>query len=98
VLIVTGSIHARPDTIDEAETLSLSHVRRSRQEPGCLAHSVHRDVEDPLHLVFVEQWADADALRTHFAVPASNQFVHQVTALAARRPELHVFTAEVASL
>jgi quinol monooxygenase YgiN len=48
--------------------------------------------------VFVEQWADADALRTHFAVPASNQFVHQVTALAARRPELHVFTAEVASL
>jgi quinol monooxygenase YgiN len=98
VLIVTGSIHARPDTIDEAEELSLDHVRRSRREPGCLAHSVHRDVEDPLHLVFVEQWTDADALRAHFSVPASHEFVRQASALADRRPEMTVFTAEVAAL
>ena len=98
MLIVTGSIHARADTIDQAEALSLSHVHRSRREPGCLAHSVHRDVEDPLHLVFVEQWADADALRAHFAMPASHEFVRQVSALAGRRPEMTVFTAEVATL
>jgi len=29
-LIVTGSIQTRPDSIDEALTLSLTHVRRSR--------------------------------------------------------------------
>ena len=98
MLIVTGSIHARPDTIDEAEALSLMHVRRSRREPGCLAHSVHRDVEDPLHLVFVEQWADADALRAHVAVPASTEFVRQVRTLAGRRPEMTVFAAEVTTL
>ena len=96
--MVTGSIHARPDAIDEAEALSLDHVRRSRPEPGCLAHAVHRDVEDPLHLVFVEQWADADALRAHFSVPASREFVRKVSALAERRPEMTVFTAEVATL
>ena len=43
------------------------HVRRSRTEPGCLFHAVHRDVEEPLRLVFVERWVDprgaAGALR-----------------------------------
>ena len=36
---------------------------------------VHRDVEDPLRLVFLEHWTDVDALRAHFAVPASAAFV-----------------------
>ncbi len=98
MIIVTGSVHARPETIDEAEALSLAHVRRSRQEPGCLAHAVHRDIEDELRLVFLEQWADADALRAHFEVQASNDFVREVSALADRRPEMAIFSAEVATL
>jgi quinol monooxygenase YgiN len=98
VIIVTGGIHARPETIEEIEALSLAHVRRSRGEPGCLAHSVLRDVEDPLHLVFVEQWSDPDALRTHFEVPASRTFVRSVGTLAERRPEMAVFTADAATL
>ncbi len=98
MIIVTGSIHARPDTADEIEGLSLAHVRRSRQEPGCIAHSVHRDVEDPLHFVFVEQWADADALRAHFEVPDSRGFVRSVAPLAARRTEMALYTAEATTL
>jgi len=97
VIIVIGSVHARPETIDEAAALSLAHVRRSRQEPGCLTHSVQRDVEDALRLVFLEQWADADALRAHFEVQASNDFVREVSALADGRPEMAIFTAEVAT-
>src|SRR5579872_7341105 len=83
VLIVTGSIRARPDSIDQVLSLSLEHVHRSRQEPGCLLHSVQHDAEDPLRVVFLEQWTDADALRTHFRVPESGTFVRTVTALAA---------------
>ena len=63
MLIVTGSVRARPENIERALALSLEHVRRSRREPGCVLHSVHRDVEEPLRIVFFEQWADADALR-----------------------------------
>ena len=81
MIIVTGSIQARPDTVDRILELSLEHVRRSRTEPGCLLHSVHRDVEDPLRIVFLEHWADADALKAHFAVPASNAFVTEAAGL-----------------
>ena len=75
MIIVTGSVQARPEHLDEVLALSLEHVHRSRAEPGCLLHTVHQDVEDAHRVVFVEHWADLDALRTHFAVPASGGFV-----------------------
>ena len=93
MIIVTGSVVARPETIDQAMALSLDHVRRSREEPGCLLHSVHHDVEDPLRLVFIEHWADADALRTHFRVPASGAFVRELAALADGSPEMTIYEA-----
>jgi quinol monooxygenase YgiN len=93
MIIVTGSIQARPDTLDELLALSLEHVRRSRGEPGCVSHAVHRDIEDPLRLVFLEQWADSDAIRTHFALPASGGFVKAAAALAAASPEVNVYDA-----
>jgi quinol monooxygenase YgiN len=94
VVIVTGSITAREEHVDEIERLSLEHVRRSRTEPGCLLHSVHRDVEDPLRFVFLEHWADQESLRRHFEVPASGRFVETAAALAAEPPSISVFAAE----
>jgi quinol monooxygenase YgiN len=98
MLIVTGSIRARPEHVDRVLELSLEHVHRSRQEHGCVLHAVHRDVEDENRLVFLEHWADADALRAHFAVPASITFVREATALAAGPPELAVFEAQPISI
>ena len=74
-IVVTGSARATSETIDEMIEVSLVHVRRSRTEPGCLFHAVHRDVEEPLRLVFVERWATREALQAHFAVPESTEFV-----------------------
>lgn len=98
VLIVTGSIQVRPESIEEVLALSLAHVRRSRREPGCLFHAVHHDVEDPLRLVFLEQWVDEDALRAHFRVPHSGAFVRDVAALAASAPEMTIYTAQAVSI
>jgi quinol monooxygenase YgiN len=93
MILVTGSLVARAETLDQLVALSLEHVRRSRGEAGCLAHAVHRDVENPLRLVFVEQWADRDALAAHFAVPASNAFVRAATALVDEPPAIQIYEA-----
>jgi quinol monooxygenase YgiN len=93
MILVTGSIVARAETLDALLAHSLEHVRRSRGEPGCLAHAVHRDVENPLRLVFVEQWADRAALAAHFAVPASIAFVKAASALVDRRPSIEIYEA-----
>ena len=93
MIIVIGSILARAHGLDQLIALSLEHVRRSRSEPGCLAHAVHRDVENPLRLVFVEEWSDRAALAAHFAVPGSLAFVAGMRALAAEPPQIRVYEA-----
>ena len=94
MIIVTGSVRARDDALDEAIALSLQHVHRSRQEPGCLLHSVHRDVEDPSRLLFLEHWRDRAALDAHFAVPESLEFVTAVSALADEPPTLDIYEVD----
>ena len=62
MIVVTGSVTAREDSFDQVRELSLEHVRRSRTEPGCIAHAVHVDCENPLRLVYFEQRPDRAAL------------------------------------
>jgi quinol monooxygenase YgiN len=93
MMIVTGSVVARPETFDELLAASLEHVRRSRVEPGCISHAVHRDVEDEYRLVFFERWADRASLDDHFRVPASADFVRTVTRLAAQPPTMAIYEA-----
>ncbi|MBI3651137.1 MAG: antibiotic biosynthesis monooxygenase [Acidobacteria bacterium] len=93
MIMVTGSIIAKADALDKLLALSLAHVRRSRTEPGCVAHAVHQDAENPLRLVFLEEWTDRAALAAHFAVPASRDFVQAVRPLAEAPPVIHIFEA-----
>jgi quinol monooxygenase YgiN len=97
LIIVTGTVKVRPDALDRALAVSLEHVRRSRTEHGCMVHSVHQDVEDPLTIVFFEQWADRGALDAHFKVSASNDFVAAISALATERPTMHIYEATALS-
>lgn len=98
MIIIIGSIVAKPEHLDEVQRLSVEHVVRSRTEPGCLMHSVHRDVENPNRFVFVENWADADAVRTHFAVPASGDFVNAAALLSVGDPTIEIYEAAPISL
>lgn len=90
MLIVLGSVQARAETLDEIRREALAHVHRSRTEPGCLAHAVHADLDDPLRLVFMERWADWDTLNTHFRVPESVEFARAMARLGAQPPEMAV--------
>ena len=94
MIIVIGSAEARPEHTDRVLALSLEHVRRSRQEPGCLRHDVSVDGEHPTRLVFVEYWKDMDALNAHFAVPASQAFIKELTPLLAGEPSLEIFQSK----
>lgn len=93
MIVVTGSVTTRQDTFEEARRLSLEHVHRSRGEPGCISHAVHIDCENPLRLVFIEQWADRAALAAHFAVPASRNFVRALGALVSAAPTIEIYEA-----
>jgi quinol monooxygenase YgiN len=96
MIIVLGSIVARPASLEALHKLSLEHVHRSRGEPGCVSHAVHMDSENPLKLVFVEKWTDAAALSEHFRARASIDFVTRARELSAEPPVIEVFEATAA--
>jgi len=93
MIIVTGSLMARADAFDELLKLSQAHVLRSRAEAGCVSHGVSRDTENPLRLVFFEEWTDRDALATHFAVADSRAFVKAVAGLVTQPPSINIYDA-----
>ena len=93
MIIITGSAIIRPEHFDEALKLGIEHSARSRGEPGCIAHNCHIDAENPLRIVFVEEWADMAAVKTHFAVPESGLFVRTLGEWAEGAPEMKLFEA-----
>jgi len=93
MIIVLGSVVVRDGEVAKALALSQEHVARSRGEPGCLAHAVHLDSENPLRLVFVEQWSDRAALDAHFEVPASRAFVKALSRLGSAPPNIAIYEA-----
>ena len=95
MVLITGCAVARPETLQETLKISIEHVHRSRLEPGCIAHAVSQDAEDPRRLVFVEKWADQAAIKAHFAVPESRAFAKALYMLTAQPPQMEVFEARV---
>lgn len=91
MIIVLGHVVAKADCFTQALALSQAHVARSRAEPGCISHAVHRDTENPLRLVFVEHWESQAALFEHFKVPASRAFAKALAGLAAEPPGMAMY-------
>jgi quinol monooxygenase YgiN len=93
VIIIEGTLTGSEASIEELIRMSLEHVHRSRLEPGCLAHGVARDVENPLRLVFAERWQDMAAVLAHFAVPESGAFIRAAQPLVTAPPTIELYEA-----
>ena len=93
MIIITGTAVIHPAHFAEALALGVEHSARSRAEPGCIAHNCHIDAEDANRIVFVEQWTDMAAVKAHFALPASGEFLRNLGAMAVGKPEMKIFEA-----
>lgn len=93
MIIVIGNIVAKPDAHEAVMALGREHCARSRAEPGCIAHNISQDCENQGHFTFVEYWEDMAALGAHFAVPASQQFVKDLSQYLSEPPEMRIFDA-----
>lgn len=94
MLIVTGAMTALPENFAALRQAALDHVHRSRTEPGCISHAVAIDAENPLRLVFFEEWEDRAALDVHFARPGSLAFMAAARALADRQTKMKIYPVQ----
>lgn len=66
-VVVVATMKAKPESVDLVRTACTEALEAVHSEPGCQLYSLH---EADGTFVFVEQWADADALKTHSTAPA----------------------------
>lgn len=66
-VVVIASFTVKPESLETVEAACAEAVADVHNEPGCQLYSLHRAGNT---LVFIEQWADADALAAHSRAPA----------------------------
>jgi quinol monooxygenase YgiN len=65
-VVVVATFTVKPESVDTVRDILTHAVEEVQDEPGCQLYSLHQTGET---FVFVEQWADADALKTHSTAP-----------------------------
>jgi quinol monooxygenase YgiN len=90
-VVLVATFRATPETWGELRDRLEKMVAVTLAEPGCVRYELHADVHDPHRFVFVEEWADADALAAH------NRSEH-LQALLADVPRLTAETPAVSQL
>lgn len=66
-VVVVATLTVKPESVDTVRDILTRAVKDVHDEPGCQLYSLHESGET---FVFVEQWADADALKAHSTAPA----------------------------
>lgn len=66
-VVVVATMTVKPESVDTVRDILTNAVQEVHDEPGCQLYSLHQTGET---FVFVEQWADEEALKTHSTAPA----------------------------
>lgn len=53
-------------------------VTKTRAEKGCISYEVCKDLKDPTHIIFIEEWVDYGALDHHVASEHFQRIVPQL--------------------
>ena len=66
-IVVVATMKAKPESVDAVRDACKQAIEAVHSEPGCDLYALH---EADGTFVFVEQWADSDALTAHSQAPA----------------------------
>ncbi|MEO6794530.1 MAG: putative quinol monooxygenase [Mycobacterium sp.] len=92
-IVVVATLTAKPESIDTVRDILTRAVNDVHDEPGCQLYSLH---ESNGTFVFIEQWADAEALKTHSAAPAVATMFTAASDHLAAAPDIKMLTPVIA--
>lgn len=92
-VVVVATMTAKPESVDTVRAACVDAIAAVHDEPGCELYSLH---ETDGTFVFIEQWADADALKTHSTAPAIGKLFGAVGEHLDGAPDIKMLTPIVA--
>lgn len=84
-VVVVATLTVKPESVDTVRDALTTAVEEVHDEPGCQLYSLHQTGET---FVFVEQWADEEALKTHSTAPAIGKMFGAVGEHLAGAPDI----------
>lgn len=75
MIVVTGRMRIAPENRERFAEVATEMCRRSREEAGCHGYRVYADLEQDGRYVIVEEWADEQALQSHFSESHTREFL-----------------------
>ena len=88
-VVVVASFTAKPESLDAVRAACTTAIEAVHDEPGCELYSLHQTGDT---FVFIEQWADADALKVHGAAPAVGALFAAIGEHLAGAPDVKMLT------
>ncbi len=64
-VVVVGSFKINSGKEEEALEASRALVESTHSEDGCILYALHRGVDDPSRLTFIERWESRELLDAH---------------------------------
>ena len=92
-VVVVATMTAQPESVDAVRAACSEALEAVHGEPGCELYALH---EADGTFVFIEQWADEDALKTHSTAPAVGKMFGAIGELLDGAPDIKMLTPVVA--
>lgn len=90
---VVATFTVKPESVDAVRAACTKAIAAVHEEPGCELYSLH---EGDKTFVFVEQWADEDALKTHGTAPGVTTLFGEIGEHLDGAPDIKMLTPVVA--
>jgi quinol monooxygenase YgiN len=92
-VVVVGAF--RINVGKEAEALEAFQglVAPTHAEEGCILYALHRAVDDPARLTFIERWASQELLDAHLGSPHVSALLGRAEELWGENGEITVYDA-----
>jgi quinol monooxygenase YgiN len=92
-VVVIATLTAKPESVDTVRDILTRAIKDVHGEPGCQLYSLHESGDT---FVFIEQWADPDALKTHTSGSTATTMFADAGDHLAGRPDVKILTPVVA--
>ncbi|WP_197381012.1 putative quinol monooxygenase [Mycolicibacterium mengxianglii] len=89
-VVVVATLPIKPGSADAVREACTRAIAAVHNEPGCDLYALH---EGENVFVFVEQWADDDALKTHSAAPAVTAMFGEIGEHLDGAPDIRIVQA-----
>jgi quinol monooxygenase YgiN len=84
-VVVVATMAVKPESVDTARDILTAAVGEVHDEPGCQVYALHQTGET---FVFIEQWANQEALQAHSTAPTVTKMFTAVGEHLAGAPDI----------